>query len=218
MITLVTNDEISSKLKSKKSEDEKLSKNTNIKKLTNNSVFCTECGTENTANSKYCSECGTLIKYNNYSTKEKRNSWTKQIVTYTAIWGVINLLVASPLFGGVLIFFAILIYASKSFKAIYAFGVIWLLLALIQLITGTFYAKNEILASQGYLLIVLSFVNFGFGGWAIYKTRKLEEEGTLPESPFSITQIRCPECDEKVEKKDKYCLHCGEKLLWNWKD
>lgn len=117
-----------------------------------------------------------------------------------------------------MIFFAILIYASKSFKAIYAFGIIWLLLALLQLITGTFYAKDEILASQGYLLILLSFVNFGFGGWSIYKTRKLEDGSTLPESSFAITQIRCPECNGKVERKDKYCSHCGEKLLWNWKD
>jgi hypothetical protein len=117
-----------------------------------------------------------------------------------------------------LIFFAILIYASKSFKAIYAFGIIWLLLALLQLIIGAFYAKNVILASQGYFLILLSFVNFGFGGWAIYKTKKLEDEGTLPESSFTITQIRCPECNGKVERKDKCCSHCGEKLLWNWED
>lgn len=77
MVHLVTNDEISSKLKANKAKDEKSSKNVNIANNAHNSVFCTECGKENTVNSKYCSECGTLIKYNDKSTEEKRNSWIK---------------------------------------------------------------------------------------------------------------------------------------------
>jgi hypothetical protein len=95
MIHLVTTDKISSKLNQ---QNEKPSKNSIDG--ADNSVFCVECGKENTVTSKYCSECGSLIKYNDESTEEKRNSWIKQIVIYTAIWGVINLLVASPLFGG----------------------------------------------------------------------------------------------------------------------
>lgn len=196
-------------------------------------VFCTECGNENVNDAKYCSECGqTLIEGKtkedvkstnlDYGEKKnfesKRNDWVKRIVTICVIWGFINLVVASPIFGGALIFFAILIYASKSFKAIYAFGVVWLLLALLQLVLGVYYTGYVFYANQGYLLILLSFINFGFGGWAIYTTRRLEEEGILPDVSFAITQIRCPECNEKVEKKDEYCQHCGGKLLWNWKD
>lgn len=47
--------------------------------------------------------------------------------------------------------------------------------------------------------------------------RNCFELGTLPGLPFAIAHVRCPECDEIVKRKDKYCQHCGEKLLWNWK-
>jgi len=145
-------------------------------------TFCSECGKENAEDSKYCSDCGNPIKEqlkddinsNKQDADLERKKWLKRIITYTAVWGVLNLLIASPLFGGILIFFAILIYASKSFMAVYAFGVVWLLLALLQLVLGAYYVSDIAVASQGYLLIVLSFINFGFGGWAIYNTKKLE--------------------------------------------
>ena len=188
---MVTNDEISSQLKSKKAQDEKqLTNKLNDSKVENpvttlgndDGVFCTECGTKNLKYSKYCSNCGNLIKeqskdnLNNQSIEEGRKSWINKVVTYAAIWGVLNLLIASPLFGGTLIFFAILIYASKSFKAIYAFGIIWLLLALLQLVLGAYYAGYESISGQGYLLILFAFINFGFGGWIIYKTKEAESK------------------------------------------
>jgi hypothetical protein len=48
--------------------------------------------------------------------------------------------------------------------------------------------------------------------------RNCFELGTLPGLPFAIAHVHCPECDEIVGRKDKYCSHCGEKLLWNWKN
>lgn len=101
--------------------------------------------------------------------RTERDKWPNRLALYLVIWGVLNLFFAW-LFGGILLFFAVLIYASKSYKAIYAFGIIYLLFALIQLLVG-FY-----LIPESYILIIFSIINLAMGGYIIYKTRKLEEE------------------------------------------
>lgn len=145
-----------------------------------NHMTCSICGTENPENAKYCQECGYNLNKNNdsdYDEKKlfnfKKKEWSKTVAVWLGIWGVINLIIASPLFGGLLIFFAVLIYASQSIKAIYGFGVVWLLLALMQLVLGVSYS------SESSYLIILSVINFAFGGYLIYKTRKLEEDPYL---------------------------------------
>jgi hypothetical protein len=164
-------------------------------------VYCKKCGTELEEDSQFCQECGTKININSKSEKinpltgypeksenEKINpltgyphkkdlktekeKWPKTLPIYLGVWGVINLFLSSPLFGGVLIFFAILIYASKSFIAIYAFGVVYLVMALIQLILGAYYVGIGF--NYGYYLIIPAFINFAVGGYVIYKTRKLD--------------------------------------------
>ena len=29
--------------------------------------------------------------------------------------------------------------------------------------------------------------------------------------------VRCPNCDEKIARSDKYCPHCGHQIPWNKK-
>ncbi len=84
----------------------------------------------------------------------KNEKWPKRLALYLGIWGVVNLFF-TWIFGGILIFFAVLIYASKSYKAIYAFGIVYLLLALIQFFLGVYYINSSYatLISQGYFYI-----------------------------------------------------------------
>lgn len=149
---------------------------------------CTNCGNEINPSKQFCSNCGKQIRRFNPETKEienhplvpgeksKNEKWPNKIASILAFWGILNLLFASPLFGGVLILFSILIFASQSYKAIYAFGIIWLILALIQLITGALLLNSNYVyeTNEGLLYVLFSFINFGFGGYTIYETRKLE--------------------------------------------
>jgi len=70
-----------------------------------------------------------------------------------------------------------LIYTSRNSIASYAFGVIWLFLAFIQLVTGTVYIRDASF-SDSLLFILLSVVNFIFAGYSIYKTRILNDYET----------------------------------------
>lgn len=144
---------------------------------------CSNCDIEVDSSKKFCQNCGKPIRRDFSSDpslkdlKSKKKKWPNKIALILGIWGFLNLLVASPIFAGVLILFAILIFASQSHKAIYAFGIIWLILALIQLIFGAFLLNSYYIyeSNQGVILLILSFINFGFGGYTIYKTRKFEE-------------------------------------------
>jgi len=62
---------------------------------------------------------------------EKLNKWIKSLVIWMGIWGIFNLFIA-PLGGIILIFFAGLIYYTKSFKITYIFGIFWLIISIIQ--------------------------------------------------------------------------------------
>lgn len=139
-----------------------------------------KCGEDNPKDAIYCKKCGTKlvepekIQYGYLKgesvkkVNDKEGMWISRLATGLGIWGIINLVLVSVLFGGILLFFAVLIYASKSFKVIYIFGVIWLVLALIQLTIGAYDFAHNI------LLLFMAFVNFFIGGYAIYNTKKLE--------------------------------------------
>lgn len=146
------------------------------------SLKCKSCGTiVEEENAYFCPECGRKIRRKNIITRKleafdvehERNAWPKRLSISLIIWGVINLLVASPLFGGVLIFFSVLIYASRSNIAIYAFAIIWLFFAFIQLVTGITFMDNPYMNSL--IFILFSLVNFTFAGYTIYETRVLNE-------------------------------------------
>ncbi|WP_337971922.1 hypothetical protein [Methanobacterium petrolearium] len=81
----------------------------------------------------------------------------------------------SPFEGSILIFFAVSIFASRSSLAIYAFGIIWLLVALFQLINGVTNCQLTSSASTEFFYILISIVNFIFAGYSIYKTRIVDE-------------------------------------------
>lgn len=143
---------------------------------------CPSCGTiVNKDYASFCPECGLKIQKKNIITgklmpfnflREKRE-WPKRLAITLVIWGVINLTLTSPLWGGILIFFAVLIYASRSNKAIYAFAIIWLILAFSQLVLGVTYI--DYYYTNSLILILFSIVNFSFSGYTIYETRVLNE-------------------------------------------
>jgi uncharacterized protein YqhQ len=107
---------------------------------------------------------------------EKSQKWIKRLSILVAIWGVLNLLFSSTVFGIIFILFAVLIRVSRSFMAIYALGVVLWILALIQLLNATGLINIGFTegAAQGTELIIIAIANFAVGGLIIYKTRKLE--------------------------------------------
>lgn len=132
-------------------------------------------------NAYFCPECGLKIQKKNlitgklmaFNVMEEKKEWPKKLTISLVIWGIINLAVASPIFGGVLILFSVLIYASRSTKAIYSFAIIWLILAFIQLVLGVTFINYYYFNSL--ILILFSIVNFSFAGYTIYETRVLNE-------------------------------------------
>jgi uncharacterized protein YqhQ len=119
------------------------------------------------------------VKNDNRNVKpvdEKSQKWIKRLSILVAIWGVLNLLFSSTVFGIIFILFAVLIRVSRSFMAIYALGVVLWILALIQLLNATGLINIGFTegAAQGTELIIIAIANFAVGGLIIYKTRKLE--------------------------------------------
>jgi uncharacterized membrane protein YvbJ len=118
---------------------------------------CKKCGSLiQDENANFCPECGTEIPrktgisegLRNLNAGPEKEAWPKRIAITLFFWGIINLIFTSPFGGGILIFFAVLIFASRSSLAIYAFGVIWLLVAFFQLIYGVSYYQATYSSSQ----------------------------------------------------------------------
>lgn len=108
---------------------------------------------------------------------EKKQKLIRRLTILVAIWGVLNLLFSSFIFGVIFILIAIVIHLSKRFMAIYAVGVVLFILALIQLLAGTGIVNigfTEGMA-QGTELIIIAIANFAIGAFIIYRTRKLEK-------------------------------------------
>jgi hypothetical protein len=119
------------------------------------------------------------VKNYNKSVKpvnEKSQKWIRRLTILVAIWGILSLEFSSTVFGVIFILFAVLIWVSKSFMAIYVLGVILWILGLIQLLNAAgFNAGFTVSAAQGIELIIVAIANFVIGGLIIYKTRKLEQ-------------------------------------------
>ncbi|MDI6643553.1 MAG: zinc ribbon domain-containing protein [Methanobacteriaceae archaeon] len=153
---------------------------------------CEKCGAKNENTSKYCLECGANIvkvtwadkienelwlnKANNQSgsSEDLKEKHIRSIAAWLGLWGIINLIFLSPIGGGILIFFAVLAFAFKSLKALYAFSIVWLLIASLQLIFGALIMQGYFLNNDGPAYIFVAIINFAFGLWIIYKTRKFE--------------------------------------------
>ena len=147
---------------------------------------CENCGELIHEEYEFCPECGMKIpertgisgKLRNLTAGPEKEAWPKSLAITLFFWGIINLIFTLPLWGGILIFFAVLIYASRNSMVIYAFGCIWLVFAFIQLITGVtynHYIGSSSLNSSGCMLIIISIINFFFAGYSIYKNRAVNE-------------------------------------------
>ncbi|MGB9936818.1 MAG: hypothetical protein ACPK7O_03805 [Methanobacterium sp.] len=106
---------------------------------------------------------------------EKSAKWIKRLTILVAIWGILNLLFSSEIFGIVFILFAIGIYFSRNFIVIYALGIILWILGLIQLLSavGLIHTGFTEGAAKGAELILVAIANFAVGIFIIYKTKKL---------------------------------------------
>lgn len=104
------------------------------------------------------------------------DKWIRRLSILVGIWGVLNLLFSSLLFGIVFILFAVWIRASKNFMAIYTLGIVLWVLGLIQLLNATGFINLGFTegVAQGTELILIAIANFAVGGLIIYRTRKLE--------------------------------------------
>lgn len=120
------------------------------------------------------------VKPNNQTLKpidDKSQKWIKRLTILVVIWGVLNLLFSSILFGVIFILFAVLIRVSRNFMAIYALGIILWILAAIQLLSALGFINLGLTegAAQGTELILVAIANFAVGGLIIYRTKKLSD-------------------------------------------
>lgn len=120
------------------------------------------------------------VKPNNQTLKpidDKSQKWIKRLTILVVIWGVLNLLFSSILFGVIFILFAVLIRVSRNFMAIYALGIILWILAAIQLLSALGFINLGFTegAAQGTELILVAIANFAVGGLIIYRTKKLSD-------------------------------------------
>ena len=147
---------------------------------------CENCGELIHEEYEFCPECGMKIpertgisgKLRNLTAGPEKEAWPKSLAITLFFWGIINLIFTLPLWGGILIFFAVLIYVSRNSMVIYSFGAVWLLVALTQLIIGVIYAQytgSSRINSNGYMLIIVSIINFFFAGYSIYKNMRVND-------------------------------------------
>jgi hypothetical protein len=107
---------------------------------------------------------------------DKKSRWIKRLTILVGIWGILNLLFSSLIFGIIFILFAVWIRASRSFMAIYALGAVLWILGLIQLLHATGFINFGFTEGvvQGTELILIAIANFAVGGLIIYRTMKLK--------------------------------------------
>lgn len=108
---------------------------------------------------------------NKSSLKLENENWIIKISKILAIWGVINLVITSPVFGIVLLIFAIVIYYAKNLKMMRSIGIFFIFIALFQVIIGL---GNIGLNDVSYVFLVIGCLNFVFAGELIFKSKKLE--------------------------------------------
>ncbi len=106
----------------------------------------------------------------NYDPKGK---WIKRSSIIVAIWGILSLLVSLPEIGVIFILFAIAIYLTKSFIAIYAVGVLLWIIGIVELFNLTGPLGITVSSATGNELILVAVLNILIGSLFIYRTWKL---------------------------------------------
>jgi hypothetical protein len=105
---------------------------------------------------------------------ERQNKWIKRTSIIVAIWGILSLVFSLPEIGVIFILFAIVIYITKSFIAIYTVGIVLWIIGIIELFNITGPLGITVSSAQGPELILVSILNFVIGALFIYTTWKLE--------------------------------------------
>jgi hypothetical protein len=116
------------------------------------------------------------VKNDNQTVKpvdEKSQKWIKRASIIVAIWGILSLLFSLPEIGVIFILFAIVIYLTKSFIAIYAVGILLWIIGIVELFNLTGPLGITVSSAQGPELILVAILNFVIGTLFIYKTWKL---------------------------------------------
>jgi hypothetical protein len=112
------------------------------------------------------------IKNNNLV--DERQKWIKRSSIIVAIWGILSLLFSLPEIGVIFILFAIAIYLTKSFIAIYIVGILLWIIGIVELFNLTGPLGITVSSAQGPELILVAILNFIIGTLFIYRTWKLK--------------------------------------------
>jgi hypothetical protein len=116
------------------------------------------------------------VKNNNQTVKpvDERQKWIKRTSIIVAIWGILSLLFSLPEIGVIFIIFAIAIFLTKSFIAIYIVGIVLWIIGIMELFNLTGPLGISLSSAQGTELILIAILNFVIGTLFIYRTWKLK--------------------------------------------
>ena len=116
------------------------------------------------------------VKNDNRTVKpvDERQKWIKRTSIIVAIWGILSLLFSLPEIGVIFILFAVAIYLTKSFIAIYAVGILLWIIGIVELFNLTGPLGITLSSAQGPELILVAILNFVIGTLFIYRTWKLK--------------------------------------------
>jgi hypothetical protein len=104
---------------------------------------------------------------------DERQKWIKRASIVVGIWGILSLLFSLPEIGIIFILFAVVIFLTKSFIAIYAVGILLWIIAIMELFNLTGPLGITLSSSQGLELDLIAILNIVIGTVFIYRTWKL---------------------------------------------
>jgi hypothetical protein len=107
------------------------------------------------------------------SMNEESQRWIQRSSIIVAIWGILSLLFSLPEIGVIFILFAIVIYLTKNFIAIYAVGILLWIIAIMELFNLTGPLGITLSTAQGTELELIAIINIVIGTVFIYRTWKL---------------------------------------------
>ena len=145
---------------------------------TDSEFICPECGTKNPEKADFCAECGVSLHpiqegrdeaIKNESAKRKdeldiANKKIGNLAKAILVWGIIFGLNLINCITAVV--FAILIFKTKSIKALHAFAIIYTITSLFALISG--------IVTNSPLPLIAGLINLPFIVYVFYRTQKIE--------------------------------------------
>ena len=115
------------------------------------------------------------VKNDNQTVKpvDESQKWIKRASIVVGIWGILSLLFSLPEIGVIFILFAVVIFLTKNFIAIYTVGILLWIIGIMELFNLTGPLGITLSSAQGPELILVAIINFVIGGLFIYRTWKL---------------------------------------------